>query len=95
MKTYDWSQDKNEWLKEERGISFEEIVTALDEGKKLDSYKHPNQGKYPNQEILVVEIDDYVYLVPLVEDEEKVFFKTIFKSRQATKKYLKTKRSIS
>jgi hypothetical protein len=91
MKTYDWDQDKNEWLKKERGISFEEIVTALDTGKKLDSYKHPNLEKYPNQEILVVEIDEYVYLVPLVENEEKVFFKTIFRSRKATKKYLKDK----
>lgn len=95
MKTYDWDEDKNEWLKEERGVSFEEIVMALDEGKKLDSYKHPNQSKYPGQEILVIEIDNYAYLVPFVEDEEKVFFKTIFQSRQATKKYLKTKRSKS
>jgi uncharacterized DUF497 family protein len=91
MKTYDWDENKNEWLKEERGISFEEIVAALDEGKKLDSYKHPNREKYPNQEILVVEIDDYAYLVPLVEDERKAFFKTIFRSRKATKKYLKDK----
>jgi uncharacterized DUF497 family protein len=47
MKIYDWDKAKNEWLKKERGISFEDIVAALDEDKKLDSYKHPNLGKYP------------------------------------------------
>lgn len=92
MKIYDWDIDKNEWLKKERGISFEEIVAALDEGKKLDSYKHPNREKYPDQEILVVEIDNYAYLVPLVEKEEKVFFKTIYCSRKATKKYIRKKK---
>ncbi len=91
MKTYDWDKNKNEWLKKERGISFEEIVAALDKGKKLDSYKHPNQEKYPNQEVLVVELDEYAYLVPFIENEEKVFFKTIFRSRKAKKKYLKDK----
>ncbi|MCX6582714.1 MAG: toxin [Candidatus Aminicenantes bacterium] len=89
MKIYDWDKDKNEWLKKKRGISFEDIVAALDQGKKLDSYKHPNLGKYPGQEILVVEIDQYAYLVPLLEDSKKVFFKTIYRSRKATKKYLK------
>jgi uncharacterized DUF497 family protein len=91
MKVYDWNEEKNEWLKKERDISFEEIVEALNEGKKIDSYKHPNREKYPNQEILIVEIDNNAYIVPLVEDKEKVFFKTIYSSRKATKKYLKKK----
>ncbi|HLP48272.1 MAG TPA: toxin [Candidatus Kapabacteria bacterium] len=90
MKTYDWDKDKNEWLKKKRGISFEEVVAALDGGKKLDSYKHPNREKYPNQEILVVEIDRYAYLVPFLEDNQKVFFKTIYRSRKAKKKYLES-----
>ena len=32
--------------------------------------------------------DDYVYLVPFVEDEQTVFLKTIIPSRKATKQYL-------
>jgi hypothetical protein len=32
--------------------------------------------------------DDYVYLVPFVEDELTVFLKTIIPSRKATKQYL-------
>ncbi len=90
-KPFDWSKTKNEWLKKERGISFEEIVIALNEGKMVDTYKHYNQEKYPNQKVFVLEIENYVYLVPFVEDTEKIFLKTIFRSRKATKKYLKVK----
>jgi uncharacterized DUF497 family protein len=94
MKIYEWEKEKNEWLKKNRGISFEEIVIALDEGKKIDTYKHPNKEQYPNQEIFAINISNYIYLVPFVEDEEKVYLKTIFRSRKATKKYLRKKREI-
>ncbi len=90
-KPFDWSKTKNEWLKKERGISFDEIVIALNEGKMVDTYMHSNQEKYPNQKVFVLEIENYVYLVPFVEDTEKIFLKTIFRSRKATKKYLKVK----
>ena len=80
--------NKNNLLKEERDISFEEVLTAIDEGGLLDILEHPNKGKYPHQRIFVVNTENYVYLVPFVEDEEKVFLKTIIPSRKATKKYL-------
>lgn len=89
MKYFDWDEEKNWKLQAERGISFEEIKVAIESGKVLDAFDHPNQKRYPNQKIIVVEIDDYVYLVPYVKkDEEKVFLKTIIPSRKATKKYL-------
>ena len=91
MKPFDWSKTKNEWLKNERGISFEEIVNALNEGKMVDTYKHSNQERYPNQRVFVLEVDNYAYVVPFVEDDEKIFLKTIFRSRKATRKYLKAK----
>jgi uncharacterized DUF497 family protein len=91
MKPFEWSKTKNDWLKKERGISFEEIVNALNEGKMVDTYDHSNQERYPNQKVFVLQIDDYVYLVPFVEDNEKIFLKTIFRSRKATRKYLKSK----
>lgn len=91
MKPFEWSKTKNEWLKNERGISFEEIVTALNEGKIVITYNHSNQKKYPGQRVFVLEIDDYAFLVPFVEDEEKIFLKTIFRSRKATKRFLRTK----
>lgn len=88
MKYFEWNAEKNEELKSERGVGFEEIQIAIVEGRLLDILPRPNQKKYPNQRIYVVEINRYAYLVPFVEDEEKVFLKTIFPSRNATKKYI-------
>jgi uncharacterized DUF497 family protein len=88
MKYFDWSVEKNEQLKEERGISFEEIIVAINEGNILDTLIHKNQKKYPEQKIFVVKINEYVYIVPFIEDDEKIFFKTIFPSRKATKNYI-------
>lgn len=91
MKYFDWDEEKNQKLKEERGISFEEIQVAVASGKLLDDYFHPNQERYPDQRIMVIEINDYIYLVPFIEDGEKYFLKTIFPSRKATAKYLRSK----
>ena len=88
MKYYDWSKDKNEELKEERGVCFEDIITALNDGRELNRIDHPNKKKYSNQTLLIVNIENYAYIVPFVEDEEKIFLKTIIPSRKMTKKYL-------
>lgn len=90
-KRYDWNKDKNEKLKRERGISFEQIQTAIESGGMLEMTDHPNLSRYPNQKIYLVNVENYVYSVPFVEDEEKVFFKTIIPSRKATKRYLRSK----
>lgn len=89
VKRFDWDKEKNTKLKNERGISFEDVKTAIQEGKLLDTTNHPNKKKYSNQKMFIVEIDGYAYLVPFVEDELKVFLKTIFPSRKATKKYIR------
>ncbi|MBK7103803.1 MAG: DUF4258 domain-containing protein [Ignavibacteriae bacterium] len=88
MKYFDWDEDKNNILKEKRNISFEEIVFAISNEKILDIFEHPNKEKYPNQKIFIVEINNYAYIVPFVEDDEKYFLKTIYPSREATKIYL-------
>lgn len=90
-KYFDWDEKKSQKLKKERGISFEEIKVAVDSGYLVDTFDHPNQKQYPGQKIMAVRVDDYIYLVPYVEDREKYFLKTIFPSRKATKKYLKEK----
>jgi uncharacterized DUF497 family protein len=89
MKYFSWNEEKNELLKDERQISFEDVVFYIEQGFLLDVLEHPNQKKYKGQKIFVVQIDDYAYLVPFVEDDEAVFLKTIIPSRKATKKYLK------
>ena len=88
VKYFVWDEAKNEKLKAERGIGFEEIVFHIERGDVLDILEHPNRERYRGQRILVVRRDDYVYLVPFVEDERLVFLKTIIPSRKATKQYL-------
>jgi uncharacterized DUF497 family protein len=87
MDHYKWNNEKNEKLKIERGISFEQIAMHVERGDVLDIVDHPNQKKYPNQQLLVVEINNYAYLVPFlkVKDENGKFLKTIIPSRKATR----------
>jgi uncharacterized DUF497 family protein len=87
-KYFNWSDKKNALLVEERGISFEEVVFCIQNGGILDIVDHPNRRKYPNQRIYIVLINDYVYLVPYVENEDEIFLKTIIPSRKAKKEYL-------
>ena len=87
MKYYDWNDEKNELLKVLRGVSFEEVVLAIENGDLLDRLRHPNSAKYPNQMVFYVCINGYVYVVPFVEDDEKIFLKTIIPDRKATNKY--------
>ena len=88
MKPILWSAEKNALLKAERGISFEDVVFHIMSGDVLDTFDHPNQERYRGQQIHIIAIEDYVYLVPFVESEEEVFLKTIIPSRKATKRYL-------
>jgi hypothetical protein len=88
MKPFRWSHEKNELLKIERSVSFEEIVLAIEANGLIDDLPHPNAEKYPNQSVLVVTFDDYVYLVPYVEEDDYFFLKTVIPSRKATRDYL-------
>ncbi len=88
MKHFSWNLEKNRQLREERGVSFEEILFHVERGDVLDLLEHPNQERYPSQRVLVVSVDDYAYLVPFVETETEVFLKTIVPSRKATRRYL-------
>ncbi len=88
MPYYKWNHEKNERLKAERGLSFEQVILHIERGDLIDVIEHPNQSKYPNQQMLVVKIKDYAYIVPFVEDEEGKFLKTIIPSRKATREYL-------
>ncbi len=86
---YDWDEAKNEVLKRERDLSFEEVVFWIENDGLLRVEDHHNQHKYPGQKIYIVNIEGYAYLVPFVEKDGMVFLKTIIPSRKASKKYLK------
>ncbi len=88
MKYFDWDDAKNAKLRAERGIGFEDVVFHIERGDLHDILEHPNPSRYAGQRIFVVRREDYVYLVPFVEDENAVFLKTIIPSRKAMKDYL-------
>ncbi len=89
MKPFRWSHEKNAQLKAERDISFEEIVLAIEADGLLDIVTHSNPGKYPNQRMFIVAIEQYAYLVPFVEEADCYFLKTVIPNRKATRDYLK------
>ena len=88
MKLFIWDQDKNEQLIRDRGISFERVLYHIDKKDILDLVQHPNSSKYPKQRMFIINIDNYAYLVPFVENEAEIFLKTIIPSRKATRKYI-------
>ena len=88
MSTYSWDPEKNAWLIENRGLSFERIICLIDDGAVLDIVQLPNAEKYPKQRMFVINIENYVHLVPFVETVDDIFLKTIIPSRKATRQYL-------
>jgi uncharacterized DUF497 family protein len=88
-KTITWDDQKNQLLMRERNISFETVVTLIENSCVLSIVK--GKGKFLHQKQFIVELNGYVYIVPFVEDKEKIFLKTIIPSRKLTKEYLSGK----
>ncbi len=91
MKQMNWSSEKNSFLKATRSVCFEDVVSSIEAGGLLDDIEHTNCEKYPHQRVLVVLINDYVYCVPYVRDDEGLFLKTIYPGRKFTATYLTEK----
>ncbi len=77
---FDWNIDKNELLKETRGVSFEMVLEEISEDRILEDSPHPNQEKYPNQYIFVLKINEYCYFAPYIQNSDTIFLKTIIPS---------------
>jgi hypothetical protein len=84
---YSFSKEKNATLKEQRGIGFDDIIFLLENGCLLGIKANPSES-YPHQEVLIIKVEEYVYIVPFVRNGNEVFMKTIYPSRSFTKKYL-------
>ena len=89
MKVFRWDNEKNEKLKKSRGVCFEQVVLLMEREDVLDTIEHPNQDKYPGQKVAIVKIENYIYLVPYVQERDEIFLKTIIPSRKATRKYVR------
>ncbi len=88
MKLFRWNTEKGRKLLAERGVNFEQVLQAIQAGQILDIIEHPNRERYPTQRIFIVYLNQYVYLVPFVENDEEIFLKTIIPSRKMKQKYL-------
>ena len=93
--TFAWDDAKNELLRESRGVSFEEMVVEIEAGNVMDVLEHPRPGRYANPQVYLVSHLDYVFVVPFVRDAQRqeIFLKTIYPSREFTRKFLRTEKS--
>jgi hypothetical protein len=89
MEFFYWSLEKNELLKKECGICFEDIILRIHSDHVLAVVDHPKKEKYPNQKIMIINVDGYAYMVPFVPHEKGFLLKTIIPSRKYTKKFLR------
>lgn len=82
-----WCEEKNLILIRDRGVSFEDVILSIQNNKALAVESGSNN--YPHQKLLIVEIRNYAYMVPMVISDSEVFFKTVIPSRKHTKRYCK------
>ena len=76
-------------LRRVRGVCFEDVLVCIQNGGVVDVVRHPNRERYPGQNIIVLNVEGYVWLVPYVKSRGVRFLKTIIPSRKATREYLK------
>lgn len=82
-----YSQRKDVAFRQGRGIGFKEIIAVIEAQAWLDISFHPNQLKHPNQMIFLIELRGYVWVVPFDVDSNRIFLRTAYASRKATKYY--------
>ncbi len=83
----EWNNEKNEKLKEERGLCFEDVERLIVDDKLLDIKPHFNVEKYPEQKIMIVKLNGYVHYVPFIIKDDLLFLKSIIPSRKLNKIY--------
>jgi len=89
-----WEEKKNELLKKNRKVSFEQIVVSIENSQIVDVIEHPNQEKYKGQIFILIDINNYIYVVPasFSDSNEECHLKTIYPSRKYTDEYLRRKK---
>jgi uncharacterized DUF497 family protein len=87
-----WDENKNKVLKQQRNISFEQIVLSIENKQVADVIENPNKEKYKGQIYIMVNYDEYIYVVPafISDSGEECHLKTIYPSRKYTKIYLRS-----
>lgn len=86
----DFDPEKNAWLRDRRGVCFDDMIPLIAEKNWLDIVQHPNQEKYPGQMLLIAALGGECYVIPFEIDDEgkRVILRTVYPSRKARKHYL-------
>jgi len=95
MKELRFNKEKDRLLKENRKISFKDIIKNINKGKRIEIIDHLNKKRHPHQKLYLIFKKDYVYAVPAVEEDIYIFLKTIYPSHKYTKKYLNKKLKVN
>ena len=83
----EWSDQENQALKITRNVCFEDVENCLLNDEIIDALSHRNTEKYPNQKTFALKLSGYIYYVPFVEHEKKIFLKNIITSRKLNATY--------
>jgi uncharacterized DUF497 family protein len=87
-----WDEEKDEKLRKERGVCFEEVVERIVTNEILDVLEHRTRK---NQKILVIALEGRIHAVPFFWDEDgNIFLKTIYPSRKLQRRYGKKQETI-
>ena len=81
---FEYSIEKNNWLKMNRDISFETVITYVMENKIIDIIHNPTRK---NQFMYVFKYADLIHVCPFVINANRIFLKTIFPDRKIAKLY--------
>ena len=84
----EWSEEKAEWLKKERGIDMHEVSSIIASRDIIAIETVPNQEAHPDQKMFIISYHEYIHCVPYVYDKcGNLFLKTVFPSRVHQKIY--------
>jgi hypothetical protein len=80
-----WNAEKDLWLQEHRGVSFQDIAACILSDNLVDMIENQSRG---GQEAFVIRFQEYIWVVPFViEDDESIFLKTAYPSRKMNARF--------
>jgi len=85
---YEWDPEKNEKIKEEHGISFDQVVELIKKRFVIDIIINPSK-KYKGQKVFLIKRGVSVFMVPFEKRNKRVRLITAFYSKSFTDKYLR------
>lgn len=89
MPNYYRDAAKDALLRQQRGISFDEVAYRIGNGGLLAIVGRNNPELHSRQQIFSVRIGDYAYRVPFEETASGAFLRAAYPSNRATCQYLR------